>query len=83
MNRQLLLKKKLEIQKNIAEIEKEAASTRATANATHSAEMDAAQETYDKTIQKLKKKEKVIDEASKKGPVAIAEEWKSFLSGSK
>lgn len=83
MNRQLLLKKKLEIQKNIAEIEKEAASTRATANATHSAEMDAAQETYDKTIQKLKKKEKIIDEAAKKGPVAIAEEWKSFLSGGK
>ena len=80
MNRQLLLQKKLKVQKAIADIDAEAARTRATAEATHSAELDAAQDKYDAATQKLREKERDLDEAAKKGPVAIAEEWKKFLS---
>lgn len=83
MNRQILLKKKLQVQKNIADIEAEAVRTRALAEGTHSAEMTAAQDKYDEVKKRLEKKEEELDEAARKGPVAIAEEWKKYLSGAK
>lgn len=80
LNRQLLLKKRLAVQKNIADIENEATRTRAHANATHSAEMDVAQDKYDEVKASLRAQEQQLNEAAAKGPVAIAEEWKKFLS---
>lgn len=83
LNRQLLLKKRLEIQKNISDIEAEAVRTRASAEATHTAETAAADEKYEEVKAKLREKEKALDESIQKGPVAVAEEWKAFLGGRK
>ena len=78
---QLLLKKQLEIQKEITDIETQAAATRAVAEATHTAETEAATKKFDEQKAALEEQEGRIREAAGKGPVAIAEEWKRFLSG--
>ena len=81
VNRQLLLKKKLQIQKEITNIETDVATARASAEATHRLETAAATKEYEEEKAKLEEQKERIEEAERKGPVAIAEEWKRFLSG--
>ena len=80
IGRQARLKKRLAVQKEITNIEVDRAAVRASAEAVSEAEEAAAQEEHDRTMAELKRKEKEIQDAASRGPVAIANEWKEFLT---
>lgn len=83
LKKNVLLKRRTEVQIKLKDITIEHAVATTSAEKRLSDEAARLREERDAKHDELDDIEREIDEASKKGPVALAAEWKNYLSGKK
>ena len=81
LKRNALTKKRAEAQKKLADINIEYMAAKVEAETAHTERTKALREEREIKRSELDEIDQEIDEASKKGPVALANEWKDYLSG--
>tara|TARA_B100000131_G_scaffold221323_1_gene212814 strand:- start:9747 stop:10130 length:384 start_codon:yes stop_codon:yes gene_type:complete len=72
-----------EIQREVANTEKDRAEAITEIHNTSTEEEEAINAEFEERIEELREEERIIMEAASEGPVAVANEWKEFLSGRK
>jgi len=72
-------KKLLDIQKEVAKVEKEHSEKISEANNLSRREEKKIKEEHEEKIKALKQEEDELNDAEVKGPVAVASEWSKFL----
>ena len=81
MKKNALTKRRAEAQKKLGDINIEYMASKVEAETAHTERTKALREERDVRRAELDQIDQEIDEAAKKGPVALASEWKEYLSG--